>query len=196
MDTIRKHNHKNQVQVRILGHFRSAILIPLHYVIKLVILIKNFFRKIVLFEKKMNRFTLLFLLFFSNQVFASVEGETFICNKDTRGYYFISDNKVKISSINLNELKISSVNHLYELTESKILIKQPFFSLPKEESLTNRAIGWIFRRNLDYVSLNYNNGDWNRKFSWTCEITSLSQLQLRINEKLNKLIKVNHKSLY
>ena len=83
-----------------------------------------------------------------------------------------------------------------ELTESKILIKQPFFSLPKEESLTNRAIGWIFRRNLDYVSLNYNNGDWNRKFSWTCEITSLSQLQLRINEKLNKLIKVNHKSLY
>lgn len=196
METIRKHNNKNQVQVRILGHFRSAILIPLHYVIKLVILIKNFFRKIVLFEKKMNRFTLLFLLFFSNQVFASVEGETLICNKDTRGYYFISDNKVKISSINLNELKISSVNHLYELTESKILIKQPFFSLPKEESLTNRAIGWIFRRNLDYVSLNYNNGDWNRKFSWTCEITSLSQLQLRINEKLNKLIKVNHKSLY
>lgn len=196
MATIRKHNNKNQVQVRIQGHFRSAILIPLHYVIKLVILIKNFFRKIVLFEKKMNRFTLLFLLFFSNQVFASVEGETLICNKDTRGYYFISDNKVKISSINLNELKISSVNHLYELTESKILIKQPFFSLSKEESLTNRAIGWIFRRNLDYVSLNYNNGDWNRKFSWTCEITSLSQLQLRINEKLNKLIKVNHKSLY
>ena len=196
MDTIRKHNNKNQVQVRIQGHFRSAILIPLHYVIKLIILIKNFFRKIVLFEKKMNRFTLLFLLFFSNQVFASVEGETLICNKDTRGYYFISDNKVKISSINLNELKISSVNHLYELTESKILIKQPFFSLAKEESLTNRAIGWIFRRNLDYVSLNYNNGDWNRKFSWTCEITSLSQLQLRINEKLNKLIKVNHKSLY
>ena len=196
MDTIRKLNHKNQVQVRILGHFRSAILIPLHYVIKLVILIKNFFRKIVLFEKKMNRFTLLFLLFFSNQVFASVEGETLICNKDTRGYYFISDNKVKISSINLNELKISSVNHLYELAESKILIKQPFVSLSKEESLTTRAIGWIFRRNLDYVSLNYNNGDWNRKFSWTCEITSLSQLQLRINEKLNKLIKVNHKSLY
>ncbi|MDB3916823.1 hypothetical protein N9372_03935, partial [Alphaproteobacteria bacterium] len=74
METIRKHNNKNQVQVRIQGHFRSAILIPLHYVIKLVILIKNFFRKIVLkivlFEKKMNRFTLLFLLFFSNQVFA------------------------------------------------------------------------------------------------------------------------------
>ena len=144
----------------------------------------------------MNRFTLLFLLFFSNQVFASVEGETLICDKGTRGYYFISDSKVKIYSINLNELKISSVNHLYELTESKILIKQPFVSLYKEESLTTRAIGWIFRRNLDYVSLNYNNGDWNRKFSWTCEITSLSQLQLRINEKLNKLIKVNHKSLY
>ena len=195
--TIRKHNKKNQVQVRIQGHFRSAIVIPLHYVIKLVILFKNFFRKIVLFEKKMNRFTLLFLLFllfFSNQVFASVAGETLICDKDTRGYYFISDNKVKISSINLNELKIFSVNHLYELTESKILIKQSFVSLSKEKSLTTRAIGWIFRRNLDYVSLNYNNGDWNRKFSWTCEITSLSQLQLRINEKLNKLIIVNRKS--
>ena len=105
----------------------------------------------------MNRFTLLFLLFFSNQVFASVEGKTLICDKDTRGYYFISNNKVEISSINLNELKISSVNHLYELTESTILIKQPFVSVNKEENLTTRAIGWIFRRNLDYVTLNYNN---------------------------------------
>jgi hypothetical protein len=194
MATIRKHNNKNEDQVLIQGHFRSVIVIPLHYVIKLVILIKNFFRKIVLFEKKMNRFNLLFLLLFSNQVFASVEGETLICDKGTRGYYFISDSKVKIYSINLNELKISSVNYLYELTESKILIKQPSVSLSKEESLSTSAIGWIFRRNLDYVSLNYNNGDWNRKFSWTCEITSLSQLQLRINEKLNKLIKVNRKS--
>ena len=84
----------------------------------------------------MNRFTLLFLLFFSNQVFASVEGKTLICDKDTRGYYFISNNKVEISSINLNELKISSVNHLYELTESTILIKQPFVSVNKEENLT------------------------------------------------------------
>ena len=41
LETIRKHNNKNQVQVRIQGHFRSAILIPLHYVIKLVILIKT-----------------------------------------------------------------------------------------------------------------------------------------------------------
>ena len=166
MATIRKHNIKNHVQVHIQGHFRSAIFISLHYVIKLVILVKNFFRKIVLFEKIMNRFTLLFLLLFSNQVFASVEGETLICDKDTRGYYFISDNKVNISSINLNELKISFVNHFYELTESKILIKHPFVSLYKEESLTTRAIGWIFRRNLDYVSINFNNGDWNRKFYW------------------------------
>jgi len=142
----------------------------------------------------MNRFTLLFLLFFSNQVFASVEGKTLICDKDTRGYYFISNNKVEISSINLNELKISSVNHLYELTESTILIKQPFVSVNKEENLTTRAIGWIFRRNLDYVTLNYNNGDWIRKFSWTCETTSLSQFQLRINEKLNELINVTRNS--
>ena len=142
----------------------------------------------------MNRFTLLFLLFFSNQVFASVRGETLICDKDTRGYNFISNNKVKISSINLNELKISSVNHLYELTESTILIKKLFVSVNKEVNLITRPIGWIFRRNLDYVSLNYHNGDWNRKFSWTCEITSLSQFQRRINEKLNELIKVNRDS--
>ena len=142
----------------------------------------------------MNRFTLLFLLFFSNQVFASVEGKTLICDKDARGYYFISNNKVEISSINLNELKISSVNHLYELTESTILIKQPFVSVNKEENLTTRVIGWIFRRNLDYVTLNYNNGDWIRKFSWTCESTSLSQFQLRINKKLNKLINVTRNS--
>ena len=194
MKTISKPYHKCQVQVRIQGLARSAVLIPLHYVIKLVILINNFFRKKRLFEKKMNRFTLLFLLFFSNQVFASVEGKTLICDKDTRGYYFISNNKVEISSINLNELKISSVNHLYELTESTILIKQPFVSVNKEENLTTRAIGWIFRRNLDYVTLNYNNGDWIRKFSWTCETTSLSQFQLRINEKLNELINVTRNS--
>ena len=194
MKTISKPYHKCQVQVRIQGLARSAVLIPLHYVIKLVILINNFFRKKRLFEKKMNRFTLLFLLFFSNQVFASVEGKTLICDKDTRGYYFISNNKVEISSINFNELKISSVNHLYELTESTILIKQPFVSVNKEENLTTRAIGWIFRRNLDYVTLNYNNGDWIRKFSWTCETTSLSQFQLRINEKLNELINVTRNS--
>ena len=194
MKTISKPYHKCQVQVRIQGLARSAVLIPLHYVIKLVILINNFFRKKRLFEKKMNRFTLLFLLFFSNQVFASVEGKTLICDKDTRGYYFISNNKVEISSINLNELKISSVNHLYELTESTILIKQPFVSVNKEENLTTSAIGWIFRRNLDYVTLNYNNGDWIRKFSWTCETTSLSQFQLRINEKLNELINVTRNS--
>ena len=138
----------------------------------------------------MNKFTLLFLIFFSNQVFASVEGKTLICDKDTRGYNFISDNKVKISSINLNELKISSVNHLYELTESTILIKKLFVSVNKEVNLITMPIGWIFRRNLDYVSLNFHNGDWNRKLSWTCEITSLSQFQLRINEKLNELINV------
>ena len=142
----------------------------------------------------MNKFTLLFLIFFSNQVFASVEGKTLICDKDTRGYNFISNNKVKISSINLNELKISSVNHLYELTESTILIKKLFVSVNKEVNLITMPIGWIFRRNLDYVSLNFHNGDWNRKFLWTCEITSLSQFHRRINEKLNELIKVNRDS--
>ena len=46
MKTISKPYHKCQVQVRIQGLARSAVLIPLHYVIKLVILINNFLRKI------------------------------------------------------------------------------------------------------------------------------------------------------
>jgi hypothetical protein len=31
-----------------------------------------------------------------------MEGETLICDKDTRGYNFISKDKVKFSDINLN----------------------------------------------------------------------------------------------
>tara|TARA_A100000164_G_scaffold106620_1_gene93837 strand:- start:51 stop:209 length:159 start_codon:yes stop_codon:yes gene_type:complete len=48
-------------------------------------------------------FLLILFVIFSNEVIASVEGETIICDKDTRGYSFISKDKVKISSINLNK---------------------------------------------------------------------------------------------
>ena len=137
----------------------------------------------------MIRFYLLFVICFSNQVIASVKGETLICDKDTRGYNFISNNKVKISSINLNRLKILSVNYLYELTESIILIKQPFAFVDNKEDFKTRPVGWIFRRNLDYVSLDYVNGDWNRKFSWNCEKTSLKQLEIRLKNRLVKLSK-------
>ena len=138
-------------------------------------------------------FSIILFIIFSNEVIASVEGETIICDKDTRGYYFISKDKVKISSINLNKLDIFSVNHSYEVAENAIFIQQPITALDKEEK--PRPIGWIFRRNLDYVSLDYVNGDWSRKFLWSCETTSPEQLKIRIKNKLNELIKVNGKKL-
>ena len=138
-------------------------------------------------------FSLILFIIFSNEVIASVEGETIICDKDTRGYDFISKDKVKISSINLNKLVIFSVNHSYEVAENAIFIQQPITALDKEEK--PRPIGWIFRRNLDYVSLDYINGDWSRRFLWSCEITTSEQLNIRIKNKLNDLIKVNGKKL-
>ena len=137
-------------------------------------------------------FSLILFVIFSNEVIASVEGETIICDKDTRGYDFISKDKVKISSINLNKLDIFSVNHSYAVAENAIFIQQPITALDKE--VKPRPIGWIFRRNLDYVSLNYINGDWSRKFLWSCEITTSEQLEIRIKNKLNDLIKVNGKN--
>ena len=137
-------------------------------------------------------FSLILFVIFSNEVIASVEGETIICDKDTRGYYFISKDKVKISSINLNKLDIFSVNHSYEVAENAIFIQQPITALDKEEK--PRPIGWILRRNLDYVSLDYINGDWSRRFLWSCEITTSEQLNIRIKNKLNDLIKVNGKN--
>ena len=137
-------------------------------------------------------FSLILFVIFSNEVIASVEGETIICDKDTRGYNFISKDKVKISSINLNKLDIFSVNHSYEVAENAIFIQQPITALDKE--VKPRPIGWIFRRNLDYVSLDYINGDWSRKFLWSCEITTSEQLEIRIKNKLNDLIKVNGKN--
>ena len=138
-------------------------------------------------------FSLILFVIFSNEVIASVEGETIICDKDTRGYDFISKDKVKISSINLNKLVIFSVNHSYEVAENVIFIQQPITALDKEEKL--RPIGWIFRRNLDYVSLDYADGDWSRKFLWSCEITPSEELEIRIKNKLNKLIKASDEKL-
>ena len=137
-------------------------------------------------------FSLILLIIISNNAIASVEGEILICDKDTRGYNFISKNEVKISVINLNKLNTSSINHLYEVAENAIFIKQPIKSLNKEEN--PKPIGWIFRRNLDYVSLDYVNGDWSRKFLWSCELTTSEQLDIRIKNKLNELIKASGKN--
>jgi len=138
-------------------------------------------------------FSLILLIIISNKAIASLVGETLICDKDTRGYNFISQDEVKISGINLNELNTFSINHSYEVAENAIFIQQPLTALGKEE--TSRPIGWIFRRNLDYVSLDYVNGDWSRKFLWSCEITSSEQLEIKMKNKLNKLIKARGKKL-
>ncbi len=144
----------------------------------------------------MNRiFSLILFIVISNKSFASLEGETLICDKDKRGYNFISSDHVKILGINLNELHIFSVNHSYELTENVIFINQTLNEIDKEKTLTLRPIGWIFRRTLDYISLDYVNGDWTRRFLWTCEITSSKQLKIRIKNTLNKLIKASDEKL-
>ena len=127
-----------------------------------------------------NIFLLILFVIISNKAIASIEGENLICDKDKRGYNFISKNKVKISSINLNELKTIFVNHSYEVAENVIFIQQSLKVLNKEK--TTIPIGWIFRRNLDYVKLDYVNGDWSRRFLWNCEMTTSEQLNLRMKK--------------
>ena len=58
-------------------------------------------------------------------------------------------------------MNIVTLTYLYEITENLILIKQPANEINKNKIKT---IGWIFRRNLDYVSLYFKNEDWSRKF--------------------------------
>mgnify|MGYP001191454910 CR=1 FL=1 len=138
-------------------------------------------------------FSLILLIIISNKAIASVEGEILICDKDTRGYNFISRDEVKVLGINLNELRILSINHSYEINENAIFIQQPLTVLDKEE--TPRPVGWIFRRKLDYVSLDYINGDWSRKFLWSCEVTSSKQLEIRLKNKLDRLTSSSEKKL-
>tara|TARA_B100001109_G_C18410723_1_gene266251 strand:- start:30 stop:392 length:363 start_codon:yes stop_codon:yes gene_type:complete len=116
----------------------------------------------------------------SNKAISSVQGVTLICDDDRRGYNFIGKDKVEISIVDLDDFNIVSLSYLYELTENVIFIKQRV----KEFNKTN-TIGWIFRRNLDYVSLYYERGDLSRKFLWSCEITSLKDLETRLKNKLN-----------
>ena len=126
-------------------------------------------------------FLFIFLFIISNNSIASVQGETLICDDERRGYNFISKDKVEISIVNLDDFNIVSLIHLYELSENAIFIKEPEKELNKA-----KIIGWIFRRNLDYVSLYYKRGDLSRKFLWSCEITSLKELETRLNNKLKK----------
>ena len=125
-------------------------------------------------------FIFILFLMISNKAISSVQGVTLICDDDRRGYNFIGKDKVEISIVDLDDFNIVSLSYLYELTENVIFIKQR----AKEFNKTN-TIGWIFRRNLDYVSLYYERGDLSRKFLWSCEITSLKDLETRLKNKLN-----------
>ena len=138
-------------------------------------------------------FSFILFVLISNNVIAKVKGNTLICDKDRRGYNFITRDKVEVYSINFDELNIIPINHLYELAENAIFIQLPLTDFKKEK--TTKPIGWIFRRNLDYVSLDFINGDWRRKFLWSCEITSSKGLETRLKNKLNKLIKLSKKKL-
>ena len=126
-------------------------------------------------------FFFILLVIISNNVIATVKGNALICDKDRRGYNFISKDRVEISIVNPDDFNIVSLIYLYELAENVIFIKQP-----ETEFNKTKMIGWIFRRNLDYVSLYYERGDLSRKFLWSCEITSLKELETRLNNKLNK----------
>ena len=126
-------------------------------------------------------FLFIFLFIISNNSIASVKGETLICDDDRRGYNFISKDKVEISIVNLDDFNIVLLTYLYELAENVIFIKQP-----ETEFNKTKIIGWIFRRNLDYVSLYNERGDLSRKFLWSCEITSLKELKTRLKNKLKK----------
>ena len=136
----------------------------------------------------MIRFYFLFLLFFYDEAIASVTGKTLICDDNSRGYHFITDKKVNVLSLNFDELKIFTIEHFYNLTENIIFIKQPTQLIEKEDNLRTRPLGWIFRRNLDYVQLKQDiNGDWNQKFLWNCEVTKLQTLISKINNKLKNI---------
>ena len=138
-------------------------------------------------------FLLIFFVISSNKVIATIQGETLICDKDSRGYNFITKDKVEVLSVNFDELKINSINHSYQLNENSIFINKPIKESSKYQK--SKPIGWIFRRTLDYVSLDYVNGDWDRKFLWSCQIVKLDQLEIRLKNKINKFIKASGNKL-
>ena len=134
-------------------------------------------------------FFLIFFVINSNKVIATIQGETLICDEDRRGYNFITKDEVEVLSVNFNELKIISNNHSYKLNDNSIFINKPIKESSKYQK--SKPIGWIFRRTLDYVSLDYVNGDWSRKFLWSCKIITSDQLGKRLKNKIDKFIKAS-----
>ena len=138
-------------------------------------------------------FSFILFVIISNKAIATVKGNTLICDKDRRGYNFITEDKVEVLSVNINELNIISINHSYQLSENKIFIKKPLKESNNDK--ISKPIGWIFRRTLDYVSLDYVNGDWSRRFLWSCKITSSEQLDKRLKNEIDKLTKSNRNKI-
>ncbi len=134
-------------------------------------------------------FFTIFFIISSNIATATIQGETLICDKDTRGYNFVTKDKVEFLSIDFEELKIISIHYSYHINDNSIFINKPTKEFYKEKK--SKPIGWIFRRTLDYVSLDYVNGDWSRKFLWSCEIIMSDRLKKRLQNKIDKLKKVN-----
>ena len=137
-------------------------------------------------------FSFILFVIISNKSIATVKGKTLICDKDKRGYNFITRDKVEVYSINIDEPNIISINHSYELAENAIFIQRPLKEFNKEK--ITKPMGWIFRRNLDYVSLDFINGDWRRKFLWSCEIISFKGLETRLKNKLDKFMNDSKKN--
>ena len=136
-------------------------------------------------------FSFILFVIISNNAIATVKSHTLICDKDRRGYNFITRDEVEVFSINFDELNIISIKHSYDLAENVIFIQRPLTEFNKEK--ITKPMGWIFRRNLDYVSLDFINGDWRRKFLWSCEITSSKGLETRLKNKLDKFINASEK---
>ena len=90
-------------------------------------------------------------------------------------YLFISNS----SNFKIDKNIINQIN--------SILINEPIKEIYNEKK--SKPIGWIFRKTLDYVSLDKVNGDWSRKFLWSCQIVKSDQLKNRLKNKINKFIK-------
>ncbi len=78
-------------------------------------------------------FSFILFLIISNNAIATVKGKTLICDKDKRGYNFLTKDKVEVYSINFDELNIISINHSYELAGNAIFIQRLLWNLIKKK---------------------------------------------------------------
>ena len=78
-------------------------------------------------------FSFILFVIISNNAIATIKGKTLICDKDRRGYNFISKDEVEFFSINYNKLNIISINHFYELAENAIFIQRPLTEFNKKK---------------------------------------------------------------